>query len=137
VVCTNLRCFDLAYLLEIRQRRKAILSRNECWRQEECGKQRLGRITRDQAPRVFDPFFCSHGYRNDAGRRALQYDHLVVRDGAGRELEARMAAPEEESVVWLEVDGLEAGWPATIPPTFTQQQKLESSDAAAFDFFGW
>jgi FG-GAP repeat len=75
-------------------------------------------------------------FRDDAGRRALRYDHLVVRDGAGRELEARMAAPEDGGEVWLEVDDREAVWPVTIDPTFTQRQKLEASDAAANDEFG-
>jgi len=75
-------------------------------------------------------------FRDDAGRRALRYDHLVVRDGAGRELEARIAAPEEGGEVWLEVDDREAVWPVTIDPTFTQQRKLEASDPAAFDSFG-
>jgi FG-GAP repeat protein len=74
-------------------------------------------------------------FRDDEGRRALHYDHLVVRDGAGRELEARMAAPEDGGEVWLEVDDREAVWPVTIDPTFTQQQKLEVPDA--FDLFGF
>ena len=30
-------------------------------------------------------------FTDDAGQRVLRYDHLVVRDGGGRELEARMA----------------------------------------------
>jgi hypothetical protein len=75
-------------------------------------------------------------FRDDAGRRALRYDHLVVRDRAGRELEARMAVSAEEGDVWLEVDDREAVWPVTIDPTFTQQQKLEVLDAAIFDSFG-
>src|SRR5262245_10087244 len=77
-------------------------------------------------------------FRDGAGRRALRYDHLVVRDGAGRELEARMAVKMEggEGVAWLEVDDREAVWPVTIDPTFTLQQKLIASDAAASDFFG-
>jgi hypothetical protein len=78
-------------------------------------------------------------FRDDAGRWALRYDHLVVRDGGGRELEARMAAPEDGGEVWLEVDDREAVWPVTIDPTFTQQQKLEASDAFTFlsDQFGF
>jgi hypothetical protein len=76
-------------------------------------------------------------FRDHAGQRALRYDHLVVRDGAGRELEARMAAPDEEGEVWLEVDDREAVWPVTLDPTFTQQQKLEASDAASGDYFGY
>ena len=75
-------------------------------------------------------------FTDDVGRRALRYDHLVVRDGGGRELEARMAVSEEGGEVWLEVDDREAVWPVTIDPTFTQQQNLEASDPAAFDLFG-
>src|SRR6266498_2801917 len=75
-------------------------------------------------------------FTDDAGRRALRYDHLVVRDGAGRELAARMTAPEDGGEVWLEVDDREAVWPVTIDPTFTQHQKLEASDPAAFALFG-
>src|SRR5262249_34969286 len=75
-------------------------------------------------------------FRDDAGRRALRYDHLGVRGGAGRELEARMVAPEKEGEVWLEVDDHEAVWPVTIDPTFTLQQQLIASDAAESDFFG-
>jgi FG-GAP repeat len=59
-----------------------------------------------------------------------------VKDGVGRKLGARMAAREEEGEVWLEVDDREAVWPVTIAPTFTQRQKLVTSDAAAFDEFG-
>jgi hypothetical protein len=36
-----------------------------------------------------------------------------------------------EPQAWLEVDDRDAIWPVTIDPTFTQQQKLEASDAAA------
>src|SRR6266540_3526613 len=53
-------------------------------------------------------------FTDDAGRRALRYDHLVVRDGAGRELAARMTAPEDGGEVWLEVDDREAVWPVAI-----------------------
>ncbi|MCI0391248.1 MAG: FG-GAP repeat protein [Acidobacteria bacterium] len=76
---------------------------------------------------------------DEAGRQQLlRYDHLVVRDGRGRELEARMAVRMEagEGEVWLEVDDRDALWPVTIDPTFTQQQKLVGSDAAAGDLFG-
>ena len=78
-------------------------------------------------------------FKDDAGQRLLRYDHLVVRDGGGRELEARMAVRMEggEGEVWLEVDDRDALWPVTIDPTFTQQQKLEASDAAAGDDFGF
>ncbi len=78
-------------------------------------------------------------FKDDAGQRLLRYDHLVVRDGGGRELEARMAVRMEggEGEVWLEVDDRDAVWPVTIDPTFTQQQKLVASDAAAGDDFGF
>jgi hypothetical protein len=77
-------------------------------------------------------------FTDDAGQRLLRYDHLVVRDGGGRELEARMAVRMEggEGEVWLDVDDRDAVWPVTIDPIFTQQQKLEASDAAAGALFG-
>ena len=77
-------------------------------------------------------------FKDGAGQRVLRYDHLVVRDGGGRELEARMAVRIKggEGQVWLEVDDRDAVWPVTIDPTFTQQQKLLASDAAADDVFG-
>src|SRR5262249_52970144 len=75
-------------------------------------------------------------FRDDAGRRALRYDHLVVRDGARRELEARIEVREREGEVWLEVDDREAVWPVTIDPTFTQQQKLVAFDPGVFDLLG-
>jgi hypothetical protein len=67
-------------------------------------------------------------FRDGARQRVLRYDHLVVRDGAGRELEARMAVRMEggEAEAWLEVDDRDAVWPVTIDPTFTQQQQLEA-----------
>jgi hypothetical protein len=78
-------------------------------------------------------------FKDGAGQRVLRYDHLVVRDGVGRELEARMEVRREEGEgqVWLEVDDRHAVWPVTIDPTFTQQQKLEASDAAPGDQFGF
>jgi FG-GAP repeat/HYR domain len=76
-------------------------------------------------------------FTDDGGQRVLKYDHLVVRDGGGRELEARMAVRMEEGEVWLEVDDRDAVWPVTIDPTFTQQQKLLASDAAELAAFGW
>ena len=77
-------------------------------------------------------------FTDGAGRRVLRYDHLVVRDGAGRELEARMAVRMEggEAEAWLEVDDRDAVWPVTIDPAFTQQQKLEASDVAPVEVFG-
>jgi FG-GAP repeat len=77
-------------------------------------------------------------FKDGAGQRVLRYDHLAVRDGAGRELEARMAVRMErgQGEAWLEVDDRDAVWPVTIDPTFTQQQKLEASDAASPDQFG-
>src|SRR4030095_7444841 len=76
-------------------------------------------------------------FRDQAGQRVLRYDHLVVRDGGGRELAARMALGKEGSEIWLEVDDGEAIWPLTIDPTFTQQQSLLASDAAGGDQFGY
>ena len=77
-------------------------------------------------------------FTDGAGQRVLRYDHLVVRDGGGRELEARMEVRIKggEGQLWLEVDDRDAVWPVTIDPTFTQQQKLVASDAAADDIFG-
>ena len=59
-------------------------------------------------------------------------------EGRGR---ARARGPNggeagEAGEIWLEVDDRDAVWPVTIDPTFTQQQKLEASDAAADDRFG-
>jgi hypothetical protein len=76
-------------------------------------------------------------FKDDAGRRALRYDHLAVKDAGGRKLEARMALGEEEGEVWLEVDDRDAMWPVTIDPTFIQQQKIIASDVAASGVFGW
>ena len=77
-------------------------------------------------------------FKDDTGQRVLRYDHLVVRDARGRELEARMAVRREggEGQVWLEVDDRDAVWPVTIDPTFTQQDKLLAADAASSDLFG-
>jgi hypothetical protein len=73
---------------------------------------------------------------DDAGRRALRYDHLVVSDGAGRKLESRMTVRKDrdENEVWIETDDRDAIWPITIDPTFTQQAQLHPSDGAAFAF---
>ena len=70
-------------------------------------------------------------FKDGVGQRVLRYDHLVVRDGEGRELEARMEVRIKggEGEVWLEVDDRDAVWPVTIDPTFTQQQKLVAADA--------
>jgi hypothetical protein len=75
-------------------------------------------------------------FKDDTGRLALRYDHLTVRDAKGRELEARMATPEQDGEVWLEVDDRKAAWPVTIDPTFTQKQKLYAPDGAEGDHFG-
>jgi FG-GAP repeat len=77
-------------------------------------------------------------FKDSAGQRVLRYDHLVVWDAGGRELEARMEVRTEggEDQVWLEVDDRDAVWPVTIDPTFTQQAKLQAADATAGDAFG-
>ena len=77
-------------------------------------------------------------FKDDAGQRVLRYDHLVVWDAGGRELEARMEVRIKggEGEVWLEVDDRVAVWPVTIDPTFTRQDKLLAADAASFDGFG-
>ena len=78
-------------------------------------------------------------FKDAAGQRVLRYDHLVVRDA----WRARARGPNGsedgggEAEVWLEVDDRDAVWPVTIDPTFTQQQKLEASDAAEVDRFGF
>jgi FG-GAP repeat len=69
-----------------------------------------------------------------AGAR-LRYEKLQSFDAMGREMEARMKLEGDE--VKLEVEGEGAIYPVTIDPTFTQQQKLEASDAAEGDFFGF
>ena len=78
-------------------------------------------------------------FKDAAGQPVLRYDHLVVSDAGGRKLEARMAVRMEgtEAQALLEVDDRDALWPVTIDPTFTQQQKLEASDAAELDRFGF
>jgi hypothetical protein len=75
-------------------------------------------------------------FTDGAGQRVLRYDHLVVRGGRGRELEAQMAVRTEGGggEVWLEVDDRVAVWPVTIDPT--RQDKLLAADAASFDGFG-
>src|SRR5262245_15451365 len=64
----------------------------------------------------------------------LRYEKLHAFDALGRELEAQMKVGGDE--VKLEVVDEGAIYPVTIDPIFTQQQKLEASDAAAFDNFG-
>jgi hypothetical protein len=78
-------------------------------------------------------------FKDAAGQPVLRYDHLVVSDAGGRKLEARMAVRMEgtEAQALLEVHDRDALWPVTIDPTFTQQQKLEASDAAELDRFGF
>jgi predicted amidohydrolase len=65
-------------------------------------------------------------FRDDAGRQALRYDHLVVKDAAGRKLESKMAVSKDGdgNEVWIEVDDRDAVWPVTIDPTFSQQTRL-------------
>ena len=64
----------------------------------------------------------------------LRYDKLHAFDATGREIEARMKLAGDQ--VRIEVADEEAIYPVTIDPTITQQQKLEASDAGAFDRFG-
>jgi FG-GAP repeat protein len=64
----------------------------------------------------------------------LRYEKLHAFDATGRGLEARMRLAGDE--VKLEVQDEGAIYPLTIDPTFTQQQKLEDSDAVAGDHFG-
>jgi FG-GAP repeat len=77
-------------------------------------------------------------FKDEAGDTVLRYDHLVVTDGEGRRLQATMAVSEREGAgeVWLEVDDRGAAWPVTIDPTFTHQQSLGPSGAAADYQFG-
>ena len=64
----------------------------------------------------------------------LRYDKLHAFDTTGREIEARMKLAGDQ--VRIEVADEGAVYPVTIDPTLTQQQKLEASDAGAFDLFG-
>jgi FG-GAP repeat protein len=64
----------------------------------------------------------------------LRYEKLHAFDATGRGLEARMKLARGQ--VRLEVVDEGAIYPVTIDPTFTQQQKLEASDAGAIDQFG-
>jgi hypothetical protein len=75
-------------------------------------------------------------FTDAAGHRVVRYDHLVVTDARGRELESRMAVRLERGEVWLDVDDRGVVWPVTIDPTFTLQQKLVASDGFA-QAFGW
>ena len=64
----------------------------------------------------------------------LRYDKLHAFDTTGREIEARMKLTGDQVRIEVSDDG--AIYPVTIDPTLTQQQKLEASDAGAFDLFG-
>jgi hypothetical protein len=70
-----------------------------------------------------------------SGEKVLDYEHLEVRDAAGRKLEAAMGVAG--SKVWVEVDDAEAEWPVTIDPIFAQQAYLKASNTGAVDQFGW
>ena len=70
-----------------------------------------------------------------SGEKVLDYEHLEVRDAAGRKLEAAMGIAG--SKVWVEVDDAEAEWPVTIDPIFAQQAYLKASNTGAVDQFGW
>src|SRR5262249_3320313 len=64
----------------------------------------------------------------------LGYDHLLAYDAKGRTLPARMEL--EGGALGLLVDDAQAGYPLTIDPILTQQQKLTAADGAAGDNFG-
>jgi hypothetical protein len=66
---------------------------------------------------------------------AVEYGKLVVRDGLGRNIHARLTVADEQVVI--EVEDHDATYPLTIDPLFTLQQKLLASDGAANDYLGY
>jgi len=75
-------------------------------------------------------------FKNEAGHTVLRYDHLVVTDREGRQLQAVMVVRDGEREVWLDVDDRGAVWPVTIDPSFTYQQSLVAYGAAFDHSFG-
>ena len=68
------------------------------------------------------------------GELALRYSNLFATDANGRALPSQMKLSERNVI--LEVDDVNAVYPVTIDPTFTQQQILNASDGAGDDYFG-
>ena len=64
----------------------------------------------------------------------LRYAKLVAWDANKKPLKAWMEVEGQE--MRLAVDDMGAAYPVTIDPTFSQQQKLNSSNRTAFDSFG-
>lgn len=73
---------------------------------------------------------------DNSGNHILNYEKLRVWDANGKDLSAHMRTDGNDGEVWLEVEDQSAVYPLTIDPTFTQQQKLVASDAAAGDVLG-
>ena len=68
-----------------------------------------------------------------SGESVLRYEKLLVTDAQGRKLVAAMGI--DAGQVWLEVDDVEAVYPVTIDPTFTQQAYLKASNTQGLDRF--
>ncbi len=71
---------------------------------------------------------------SDRDGLTVSYDRLKVIDAAGKELAAAMKVQGRR--VSIEVADLEALYPVTIDPLFSQVKKLTASDGEADDFFG-
>ena len=67
--------------------------------------------------------------------QTLRYDHLMVRDVNGVELNARMVY--EPGQVQILVDDRGAEYPITIDPLIYLEQKTIATDGAALDSFGY
>lgn len=72
--------------------------------------------------------------RDANGTEVLRYEKLKVWDAEGRELAARMAGGGRRLSV--EVNDMQAVYPLTIDPIFTQQAYLKASNTGAGDVFG-
>ncbi len=73
-------------------------------------------------------------FTDASGRTLLRYTGLETRDASGKALPTRMEGGGRE--LRLLVEAGSARFPATVDPTFVQEQKLVASDGAAYDDFG-
>ncbi|WP_298162140.1 putative Ig domain-containing protein, partial [Brevundimonas sp.] len=73
---------------------------------------------------------------NNADKSArLRYAGLIVKDATGRKLPAAMRGLGD--TITVDVDARDAVYPIIVDPTFTQAARLNASDAAAIDQFGY
>ncbi len=75
-------------------------------------------------------------FQDEHGDTILRYDRLHVADAAGCAVPAYMEIGDSPDVIHLIVDDSHATYPLTIDP-WLEQQKLNASDAAAGDAFGF